>query len=390
MAGPRIVMHLDMDAFFAAIEQRERPELRGQPVLIGHPGRRGVVATCSYEARRFGIHSAMPSVTALRLCPDGIWVAPRGRLYREVSRRIFTRLEERVPVLERVSVDEAYAELTGVVPDFVAAAAFAREVKDEIEAHEALRASVGLGACRFVAKIASDLEKPDGLTVVPPEDFARRMHPLPVGKIPGVGPKLGSRLAARGLRTIGDLAKAEPRALRREFGPGTGLFLAQRAQGEDDSRIGGEHARQQISEERTYGEDLSSEDEIRAELRARAEGVAEALRKRGLCGRTVVLKARDGRYNTVTRSHTLPEPTDIAAELYEAALTLWKQRVDFGGAGVRLLGLGASGLIERASLPLPLFPDEKRERRRSVDRAADEVRRRFGDDTIGPGSLLRR
>ena len=215
----RVILHLDMDAFYAAVEQRERPELRGKPVLIGHPGPRGVVATCSYEARRFGIRSAMPSVRAMRLCPDAIWLPPNFTLYHEVSERIFALVERAAPVIEQVSIDEAYGDLTGVARDLADGAEIARELKDSIRAAERLTASAGVARCRFLAKVASDLEKPDGLVAIGPADVERVLWPLSVRVIPGVGPKLQEQLARRGARTVGDLARADERMLRRELGP---------------------------------------------------------------------------------------------------------------------------------------------------------------------------
>ncbi len=387
----RVILHLDMDAFFAAIEQRERPELRGKPVLIGRPGPRGVVATCSYEARRYGVHSAMPSVTAARLCPDAVWVQPRHRFYAEVSRRIFGEIVARhVPVLEQVSVDEAYGDLTGLAADLAEGAEIAARIREEIRRRERLTASAGIAPCRFLAKIASDLDKPDGLTVLSRERFLAVVGPMPVQVIPGVGPKLARRLGGLGVRTVEELARVPFARLRRELGLRTALFLAARARGEDDTPVGAPHERKQVSEERTYRDDLRDPGEIERELLARAEGVAAALRRRGLVARTVVLKVRDGTFRTVTRSRTLDEPTDLARHLYEAGRDLLRERVDLAGRGVRLLGLGAKDLLRREELPPALFPDERRERERAAARAADLLRARFGSSALRPARLVPR
>ncbi|MDQ7007381.1 MAG: DNA polymerase IV [Acidobacteriota bacterium] len=385
----RIVLHLDMDAFFAAVEQREDPSLAGRPVIIGHRGRRGVVATCSYEARRFGVRSAMPSVIAERLCPQGVWLHGRHDFYRQVSREIFTLVARRIPVLERVSVDEAYGEMTGLVDSFARAESLARELQEEIHTTQRLGASIGIGACRFVAKIASDLEKPRGLVVIPPRAFARRLGPLPVQRIGGVGPRLTERLARLGIRTISELGRADPRLLRRELGLRTALFLEQRARGEDDTPIGEVHERKQISEERTYTEDLYGDEAIGRELLARAEGVARQLRNREVLARTVVLKVRDGAYHTITRSMTLDEATDLGPEIFAAAWKLWKRRSGFAGRGLRLLGVGASGLLHRSQVQPRLFPDLRREQIRRAARASDIINRKFGRNTILPGRLLK-
>jgi DNA polymerase-4 len=386
----RVILHLDMDAFYAAVEQRERPELRGKPVLIGHPGPRGVVATCSYEARPFGVRSAMPSVRAMRLCPGATWLPPNFPLYHEVSTRIIALVERVVPVVEQVSIDEAYGDLTGVARDLADGAALALELKTAIHAAERLTASAGVAACRFLAKVASDLEKPDGLVTIGPGDVERVLWPLSVRVIPGVGPKLQEHLARLGARTVGDLARADERLLRREFGAATAHFLKERAHGEDDAPIESWHERKQVSEERTYGEDLSGDAAIEQELFARADGIASELRRRELVARNVAVKLRDASYRTITRSRTLDEPTDLAAEIYEAARGLWRAADEFRGRGLRLLGVAARELLAARDVPPPLFPDEQRERARQLARAADALRERFGDRAARPARLVRR
>jgi DNA polymerase-4 len=386
----RLILHLDMDAFFAAIEQRERPELRGQPVLIGHPGPRGVVATCSYEARRYGVRSAMPSVQAARLCPAAIWVSPRFGLYRETSERIFNLVGARVPRLEQVSIDEAYGDLTGWVDGVSDARALAERLSHEIQESERLTASIGIAPNRFLAKLASDWNKPNGLTVIEGEEAQARIAPLSVRAIPGVGPRLEARLRLLEIRRIGDILTARQEWLREELGAEAFAWLTARARGEDDSPVGEVHQRQQISEERTYGRDLTSARTIERELLARAEGVAGELRRRDLLAHTITLKARDARFRTVTRALTLEQPTDLTSEIHRAALRLWRERVDFGGRGVRLLGVGAKQLIPIGGQQSTLFPDERRERERAAERAADALREKFGDAAVRPARLLRR
>ncbi|MBP7146514.1 MAG: DNA polymerase IV [Acidobacteria bacterium] len=385
-----VVLHLDMDAFFAAIEQRERPELRGQPVLIGRPGPRGVVATCSYEARPFGVHSAMPSVTAERLCPQGIWVQPRFELYAEVSRRIFELVAGAAPVVEQVSIDEAYADLAGIAPDLEAGARLAQELKRSIRQQESLTASAGVAWCRFLAKVASDMNKPDGLTVIAPEDVPRLLWPRPARVIPGVGPKLAARLERMGIRTVGELAATPAPRLRRALGTALADYLAERARGEDDTPVAEHHGRKQVSEERTYREDLTARAEVERELLARAEGVAEELRRRGLLARCIGIKVRDGRYRTITRSRTVEAPTDLAGEIYAVALALLRGVDEFRARGIRLLGLAARELVAAHEVPPSLFPDEQRARARAVARTADELRERFGHDAVRPARLLGR
>lgn len=384
----RIILHLDMDAFFAAIEQRDRPELRGKPVLIGSPGARGVVATCSYEARRFGVRSAMPSVQAARLCPQAIWVAPRPELYRQTGAAIFRLVEREIPVVEQVSVDEAYGDLTGWARDFADAEQRARELKTAIQTAHGLTASIGLAACRYVAKLASDLEKPDGLVTILPTEAASRIATLPVRAIPGVGPKLEARLRLFQVRQIGDLLRVNAAWMVEEFGVATWGWLLQRARGVDDTPIGDSRARQQISEERTYRHDLHDPLRIERELLARVEGIATELRRRGLLAAVVTLKVRDGQFRTLTRSTTLKQPTDVTSEIHRAALSLWRERVDFGDRGVRLLGVGLKDLLPVDSAPRTLFPDERREKERAAERAADRLRARFGEDAVRLARLI--
>ena len=386
----RVILHLDMDAFYAAVEQRERPELRGKPVLIGHPGPRGVVATCSYEARSFGIRSAMPSVRAMRLCPDAIWLPPNFALYHEVSERIFALVARTAPVIEQVSIDEAYGDLTDVARDLADGVAIARQLKAEIRAAERLTASAGVAPCRFLAKVASDLEKPDGLVAIGPAEIEQVLWPLSVRVIPGVGPKLQEQLARIAIRSVGDIARADEQMLRRGLGAATAHFLAERARGEDDAPIETWHERKQVSEERTYGEDLSGDAAIEQELFARADGIAAELRRRELVARNVAIKLRDAGYRTITRSRTLDAPTDLAAEIYEVARELWRAADEFRGRGLRLLGVAARELRAVRDVPPPLFPDEQRERARQVARAADALRERFGDGAARPARLVKK
>ncbi len=384
----RVILHLDMDAFYASIEQREDASLRGRPVIVGHRGARGVVTTCSYEARPFGVRSAMPSVTAERLCPGATWLSPRMDLYREESRAIFRRVERAVPVVEMVSIDEAYGDLSGLAASPAAARGIAEALRREIREAHALTASIGLAPNRFLAKVASDLEKPDGLTVIGPTDVGRVLGPLPVRVIPGVGPKLGERLARMGLRTIADLRRRSEASLVPGLGARTARFLARRARGEDDRPVEPSAERKQVSEERTYRDDLVTRPRIERELLARAEGVAATLRRKRLLARTVTVKVRDGAYRTVTRSLTLDEPTDLPGEIYRVACGLVFGRIDLGGRGVRLLGVAARELCRHEEVPRLLFPDPRRERERRVLEAGDALRERFGRQVLGPARLI--
>ncbi|HZM70177.1 MAG TPA: DNA polymerase IV [Candidatus Cryosericum sp.] len=399
-ASQRVILHLDMDAFYAAVEIRENPALEGLPLIIGHRGRRGVVSTCSYEARRFGVRSAMPSVTAERLCPEAVWLPGRMDLYVEVSRRIRAILDDATPVVEPVSIDEAFLDLSGVVAGDcgrpVTTLREGREVaaglKARIRREERLTASVGVSPNKFLAKVASDLEKPDGLVILALEDVPARLWPLPVERLWGVGPKTALRLKKAGLRTIGDLAGQSAPALEALVGESWGAHLLALAHGQDDRPVETSREAKSISEERTYGEDLRDPEAIDRELLARAEGVARELRREGLRARTVHIKVRTGDFTTWTRARTLQAPTDLAEMLIGAARDLFRERIRLGRQGVRLLGLGVSGIVPAGLASGPqagLFPDPEEERARRAARAADAVRDRLGDAAITRARLLR-
>jgi len=400
--GSRVILHLDMDAFYAAVEIREDPRLAGRPLIIGHRGRRGVVSTCSYEARKFGVRSAMPSVTAERLCPGAVWLPGRMPLYAAVSRRIRRVLDEFTPIVEPLSIDEAFLDLTGVVAGLGGGsrrlrpvttledgAAVGRLLKDRIRHDERLTASVGVAPNKFLAKIASDLEKPDGLVVLPIEAVPRRLWPLPVERLWGIGPRTAPRLHAAGLHSVGDLVASPAALLDRLVGPGTADHLRALARGQDDRTVESDRGSKSISEERTYGEDLRDPDVIDRALLARAEGVARDLRREGLVARTVRLKVRTGDFTTFTRARTLPDPTDLTEVIVEAARALLRDRIPLGQQGVRLLGIGVGGLQPVSARQSTLFVDSREDRARRAARATDSVRARLGEAAITRARLLR-
>ena len=389
MPQQRVVLHLDMDAFYAAVEVRENPELAGKPLIIGHPGKRGVVATCSYEARTFGVRSAMPSVIAARLCPDAIWLHGKMDLYVAVSRRIRRILDQEAPVVEPLSIDEAFLDMTGLSRDLAEGAAKARVLKDRIRAEERLTASVGVAPNKFLAKLASDLEKPDGLCVFPREDVPRRLWPLPVERLWGVGPKGGERLRRAGFRTVSDLARVSESALASIVGAGMAAHVHALALGEDDRPVSADRESKSISEERTYTDDLTDSLEIDRELLARAEGVARSLRREELAGRTVHLKVRTGDFKTATRALTLRDPADLVEPIIDAVRTMYRDRIDLKGKGVRLLGVGMSGLAPAPASRGGLFVDDTVERSKKLARASDAVNDKLGEDVVTRASLLR-
>jgi DNA polymerase-4 len=386
----RVILHLDMDAFYAAVEIREDPSLAGKPVIVGHRGRRGVVSTCSYEARRFGVRSAMPSVQAERLCPEAAWLPGRMRLYARESREIRKMLDDVAPVVEPLSIDEAFLDLTGVAGDLEAGRRVAAQLKERIRSLRRLTASVGVAPNKFLAKVASDMGKPDGLVVLAVEDLPRKLWPMPVRRLWGVGPKTAEKLEALSILTIGDVLRAKDGDLARAVGAAGARHLRALARGEDERPVHGSRDAKSISEERTYAEDLTDLDDVDRALLARSDGVARQLRRHHLQGRTIHLKVRSGDFTTWTRARTLPEPTDLAEVVVRAARELFRERIRLAGRGIRLLGVGVSGLEPAGSGQPTLFADPEEQRARRMARATDAVRRRLGEDAVTRARLLRR
>jgi DNA polymerase-4 len=342
------ILHVDLDAFYAAVEQRDKPSLRGKPVVVGGVGGRGVVATASYEARVFGVHSAMSTAEARRRCPHAAFLSGRFEAYRAASGRVMALLRELSPLVEPLSLDEAFVDLAAGDHDDLSVAGvteIARQLKADVhEVTDGLTGSVGVGTSKFVAKIASDLDKPDGLVVVPPGTERDLLRPMKVTVIPGVGPATAERLRRTGVHTVADLEALSLDELVRQVGQahGTGLFHLARA--EDDRPVVAEREAKSVSHEDTYDTDLVDRRLLEGLLDRQAVKVAERLRKARLSGRTVTVKVRLHDFSTHTRSTTLPAPTDsakVVARLARALLT----EVDTSG-GVRLLGVGVSGLAD--------------------------------------------
>jgi DNA polymerase-4 len=377
------ILHVDLDAFFAAVEQLDHPELRGRAVVVGgDPRGRGVVSAASYEAREFGVRSAMPLRTAAALCPQAAFLPVRGARYAEVSRQVMTILRRYSPVVEQVSIDEAFLDVAGTEALHGSPERIAVAIRAAIRAEIGLAASVGVASSRLVAKIASDLRKPDALVVVPAGTEASFLDPLPIGRLWGVGAKTRAVLADHGVRTIGDLARLPPDVLRRRLGE-HGVSLADRARGIDPTPVGGDMDAKSVSHEHTFGQDTRDPEVIERSLLALSEGVASRLRSGGLRASTVAVKVRDSEFVTHSRQMTLHDPTDQAGDIYRAALDLARPQIR--GIRVRLLGVAASGLTERAQLALFAEQDE---RRRRASSATDEVRRRFGSRALVRARLL--
>ena len=386
----RVILHLDMDAFYAAVEIRENPQLAGKPLIIGHRGRRGVVSTCSYEARRFGVRSAMPSLTAERLCPEAIWLPGRMGLYVEVSRRIRAMMDDVTPLVEPLSIDEAFLDLTGIAASLEEGKESARRLKERIRRKEGLSASVGIAPNKFLAKIASDLEKPDGLVVLRLEDVVTRLHPLPVERLWGVGPKTAGRLHAAGIVTVADVTRVPKQGLEQAVGATLAQHVLRLAHGEDDREVTSDREAKSISEERTYAEDIKDSDAIDRMLLERSEGVARELRRQQLTARTIHLKIRTGDFKTWTRSKTLKVGTDLPEIILAAVRELFARRIRLRGKGVRLLGVGVSSFKGAEDGQPSLFPDAVDEKAHRLAAAADALRDRFGESAVTRARLLRK
>jgi len=383
-ARARAIAHVDMDAFYAAIEQRDRPDLRGRPVVVGaDPKGRGVVSAASYEARRFGVRSAMPIVRAARLCPDAAFLPVDMAKYHRVSLEIMAILADFSPLVEPVSVDEAFVDLTGTEPLFGSPLDAVRGIKRRIREATALTASAGLAPNKFVAKVASDLEKPDGLVVVPPGGEARFLAPLPVERIWGVGRVTAGALRELGFGTIGQLQRVPRAVLARRFGK-HGEHLHDLALGRDERPVEPFGVPKSVGAEETFGVDTTDPGLLRTTLRAQAERVAAELRESGFAGARVTLKLRLQPFETHTRSVT-GEPTQDGLELYRRALALLeRERV---ARPVRLIGLSASRLGPAGSGQLDLL-DPTALRRERLARAVDRLTERFGEGAVIPAALL--
>lgn len=379
----RIILHVDMDAFFAAIEQRDRPELKGKPVIVGADPKggkgRGVVSTCSYEARKFGVHSAMPISQAYRLCPNGIYLRPNGALYAQVSKEIFAIFEQFTDLVEPLSIDEAFLDVTGSVRLFGDGIAIARQIKKRILEKVRLTASIGVAPNKYLAKIASDLEKPDGLVVVEPDKIEQFLHPLDISRLWGAGKKTREVLRKMGIQTIGDLAQFPLDVLKNKLGsPGEHFYRL--AHGIDDRPVVPTETVKSVSNEHTFGQDTDDPQVIRQKIIYLAEKVGYRLRKKHLKGRTLHIKIRYDNFNTVTRAMTIQTATNRTQDILEIVLKLFRENY-VAGRKVRLIGVGVSGFDEKNARQRSLFDahDEKRER---LDKVQDLLTDRFGRHII--------
>jgi DNA polymerase-4 len=382
----RVVLHVDMDAFYAAIEQRDNPELRGKPLVVGGGNNRGVVAAASYESRVFGIRSAMPMAEARRRCPDLVRVAPRMACYRAVSREIFTVFNEFTPLVEGLSLDEAFLDVTSSRRLFGDARSIAVAVKDRIRARTSLTASVGVAPNKLVAKIASDLGKPDGLVVVAADRMQGILDPLPVSVIPGIGKRTLERLHRADVYSIADLRRAPDHGLEPIFGRFT-RRTRERASGKDDRPVITSRAEKSISNEETYDSDLCDRQAMERQLLRLAERTAGRLRKASLCAGTVQVKIRRSDFRTFTRQRCLRPPGNGTEQIYALARELLSGWLNGNpDARVRLLGVGCSSLA--AAEQRDLFEENGSRQATDFDRAVDEIRDRFGRTAVTRAKTL--
>jgi DNA polymerase-4 len=381
----RDILHVDMDAFYASVEQHDDPSLRGKPVIVGGPVARGVVTAASYEVRPYGVRSAMSMAEALRRCPHAIVVAGRHARYAEVSAQVFAIFRRYTPLVEGLSLDEAFLDVSASRALFGDGAAVAQRIKDAIRAETGLTASAGVAPCKFVAKIASDLRKPDGLVVVPPAGVEGFLAPLPIERMWGVGPKTAARLRAAGLGTIGDLGRADPALLETVLGS-WGADVRTLARGIDDRAVQPGYAAKSVGAEETFADDLTTRDALERRLLDQAGRVARRLLADDLCGRTVVVKVKYADFTLRTRRATLAEPVADTDSIYQAARRLL-DRFALERRRVRLTGVAVAGL-QPGPPPRSLFPDEAAERRYELERVAARVTDRFGEHGLVRATLL--
>ena len=385
----RLIMHIDMDAFFAAVEQRDFPELRGKPLIIGAlPGGRGVVSTASYEARKFGVGSAMPISEAHRRCPNGIYKRPDMSKYVAESRKVMAALDEISPVVEPVSIDEAYVDITGLERLVGTPQQIGARTKALILERTGLTASVGIGPNRFVAKIASDHQKPDGLTVVEPEQVLEFLGPLPIRVLRGVGKVAQGHFARMSVKTVADLRDWALPDLIRRLGEASARSVYRQARGEGSDRVGHAEGRKSISKETTFLEDIDDPERIRATMLWQAAEVGRTTRRENKRGRVVSVKIRLAGFETHTRQRRMDRATCSDRRIYETAISLYEES-GYVGRPLRLIGVGLSDWDDGGCRQLLLGRDDE-ERDRRLFSAVDKIKERFGNEAIGAGELKNR
>jgi DNA polymerase-4 len=380
------ILHVDMDAFYASVELRTRPELRGQPVIVGG-GSRGVVLSATYEARAYGVHSAMPMTRARRLCPTAVVLPPNFATYQDVSAGVMEIFRAVTPLVEPLALDEAFLDVGGSRRLYGSAAEVGAYIRARVADEQQITCSVGVAATKFMAKLASTRCKPDGLLVVPPADVVAFLHPLPVAALWGVGEKTEAVLTRLGLRTVGDVAHTPVSTLRRALGPAAAEHLAALAWGRDERRVIPHEPDKSIGAEETFGTDVDDPAIVRRELLRLSERTAARLRASNQVGRTVSVKIRFADFTTITRSQTLPEATDVGRQIYDTARALY-ERLGLERARLRLVGVRVEGISPAATRTHQLVIDERPAGWPEAERAVDRASERFGAGAVRPAALV--
>ena len=381
------ILHVDMDAFFASVELRDRPELKGLPVVVGHSGGRGVVTSATYEARKFGIHAAMSMTEAIRKCPKAIFIEPNHEKYSEVSERLQEIYLSFTPLVEPLSVDEAFLDVSGSRKLIGTPIEIGKKLREKVFQEENITCSVGIAPTKFIAKLASTRAKPDGLIVVSPKEVIDFLHPLPVGALWGVGGKTEEVLKRLGLFKVADIANLPLKTLKRALGDGIAEHLYELSWGKDERRVETNEPEKSVGNEETFSKDLDQAEDILREVLRLSEKVASRLRQAGLMGRTITLKVRFSNFSTITRSKTLLDPTDVAKEIYEVAKSLF-EGLKLNQVRVRLVGVRVEKLVEEDQANRQLMLGESEKGWREIDKASDKANARFGEEAIKPARLI--
>ncbi|WP_238007707.1 DNA polymerase IV [Dactylosporangium sp. AC04546] len=380
------VLHVDMDAFYASVEVRRRPELRGKPVIVGGAGPRGVVSAASYEARKFGVRSAMPGSRAQRLCPHAVFLPPDFAAYTEASRAVMAIFRDVTPLVEPLSLDEAFLDVAGARRLLGRPAEIAALIRRRVAEEQRLTCSVGVAPTKFMAKLGSTRAKPDGMVVIPADRVLEYLHPLPVAAVWGVGEKTAETLQRLGLKTVADLAAAPVGMLRAAVGDAAAVHLHELSWGRDPRRVISEHVEKSIGAETTFDVDVSNLSIIRRTMLALSTKVAQRLRHAGHAGRTVSVKIRLADFQTLSRSRTIEVPTDVSREIFEIGWSLFQAARP--GERIRLIGVRVEGLVQADGAPRQMTLGERDHGWRDAERAADAVAARFGSGLVKPASLL--
>ncbi|MFM8211949.1 MAG: DNA polymerase IV [Actinomycetes bacterium] len=381
------ILHVDMDAFFASVELRDRPELKGLPVVVGHSGGRGVVTSATYEARKFGIHAAMSMTEATRRCPKAIFIEPNHEKYSEVSEKLQEIYLSFTPLVEPLSVDEAFLDVSGSRKLLGTPIEIGKKLREKVFQEENITCSVGIAPTKFIAKLASTRAKPDGLIVVSPKEVIDFLHPLPVGALWGVGGKTEEVLKRLGLFKVSDIANLSLKTLKRALGDGIAEHLYELSWGKDERSVETNEPEKSVGNEETFSKDLDQAEDILREVLRLSEKVAARLRQAGLMGRTITLKVRFSNFSTITRSKTLLDPTDVAKEIYEVAKSLF-EGLKLDQVRVRLVGVRVEKLVEEEQANRQLLLGENEKGWREIDKASDKANARFGDEAIKPARLI--